>query len=202
AYAAGDAIVTGVAGEQWPVPADSFAAKYRPATDAQSPDRDGLFVKRPAIVQARQLLQPTSVELSDGRGALAGQPGDWQIRYANGDQAIVAADLFDASYQQALVPLHFCADATLDGDADAAACLAALEAALRNALPATPVYWLRGDGAVDAPAWFVVTRHARAPDAPAERVLTLPLGALCSSTTAPAELAGLIERGKQRLERG
>jgi len=26
AYAAGDAIVTGVAGEQWPVPADSFAA--------------------------------------------------------------------------------------------------------------------------------------------------------------------------------
>jgi len=61
AYAAGDAIVTGVAGEQWPVPADSFAAKYRPATDAQSPDRDGLFVKRPAIVQARQLLQATSV---------------------------------------------------------------------------------------------------------------------------------------------
>ena len=96
----GDAIVTGVANEQWPVPRVVFDKKYEPA-EGQSAGSPGRYVKRTAYVQAAQLEQSVSITLSDARGTLQGQAGDWIVWYAPDDAAIVAKDIFSKLYKPA-----------------------------------------------------------------------------------------------------
>jgi hypothetical protein len=96
----GDAIVTGVANEQWPVPRVEFDKKYEPA-EGQSTGSPGRYVKRTAYVQAAQLEKSISIALSDARGTLQGQAGDWIVWYAPDDAAIVAKDIFSKLYKPA-----------------------------------------------------------------------------------------------------
>jgi len=94
----GDAIVTGTAGERWPVPHDVFERKYQPAGE-QHPGSPGRYSKRTAFVEATQLNRTFSVPLSEKRGSLQGSPGDWCVWYAPGDAAIVAQNLFPELYE-------------------------------------------------------------------------------------------------------
>lgn len=89
----GDAIVTGLAGERWRVSADHFGTRYRPA------DKPGHFISRPNEVRALRLAEPCEVLLSDGVSRLRGEIGDWLVDYGDGSLGIIAAHLFDLTYE-------------------------------------------------------------------------------------------------------
>ena len=98
AYRAGDAIVTGERGEQWPVGRDQFHASYR-ALDAACEGEDGLYVNSPATVLALQLDAAGTVEAGVDGDRLQGAAGDWIVEYQDGSHSIVQADIFRDSYE-------------------------------------------------------------------------------------------------------
>lgn len=98
AYRAGDAILTGVEGEQWPVPRARFEETYSPL-EATEMGQPGPYVKGPQSAWALKLEEPASVTVGWRDDPLHGGPGDWLIQYAEGDQAIVAASIFARTYE-------------------------------------------------------------------------------------------------------
>ena len=98
AYASGDALLTGPAGERWPVPRARFLRDYE-AVNGGGAGAPGRYRKRPGMVRALRMDGPFTVALQDGRGTLSGEAGDWVVEYAPGDQAVVAASIFAATYQ-------------------------------------------------------------------------------------------------------
>ena len=94
---AGDAIVTGVHGERWPIERLRFLATYE-AADGVVMFQPGFYRRKPTVVTARQLLAPMTIELSGARGALAAKAGDWLIHGGEGDQWIVADLIFQKTY--------------------------------------------------------------------------------------------------------
>lgn len=93
-----DAIITGPAGERWPVPSERFAEKYRalaPTEDGES----GTYMTLPNTVLALQMTEPFEVVLSDGLTTLLGHAGDWLIDYGDGSLGVVAADIFPQTYR-------------------------------------------------------------------------------------------------------
>jgi hypothetical protein len=100
AYAAGDALLTGEHNEQWPVRRNSFETAYQ----ARAPlhmGQDGMYLKRPQLVEARQLIRAQDVTLTEERGVLHGRPGDWLVQDEAGSQWIVEAKIFAATYDVA-----------------------------------------------------------------------------------------------------
>ena len=95
-FRSGDAILTGIRGEHWPVTRESFEARYAPA-QGQALGQDGRYLKHPQTVLARRLDAPLQVTLQAG-GQLAGKPGDWLLQYAPGDYGIIAEEIFRATY--------------------------------------------------------------------------------------------------------
>lgn len=97
-YQLGDAIVTGVQGEQWPVPRERFLTAYEPIPPTQT-GQEGQYSKHRREVWALELKEPIEIELSSHRGLLKGKVGDVLIEYAPGDQAVVASDIFAKTYE-------------------------------------------------------------------------------------------------------
>lgn len=95
---AGDAIVTGLAGEQWPVARTHFAAKYSPIGPCEN-GADGLYLSLPIDVIALPMRSAFTVMLCDGHSQLSGKAGDWLVDYGDGSLGIVAARLFEATYE-------------------------------------------------------------------------------------------------------
>jgi len=98
AYHRGDALLTGAHDDRWPVPRARFDATYEPQAPLR-PGKPGRYLKRPLLVWARQLREPIDVTLDANRGTLHGEPGDWLVQYAPGDQSVVAAAIFAESYE-------------------------------------------------------------------------------------------------------
>lgn len=97
-HAAGDAIVTGVAGESWPVSRARFLAGYDPLAPTAAGE-DGRYARRPRTVLALRLAEACDVILPEGRGRLHGRAGDFLVQYAPGDWAIVAGGVFERTYE-------------------------------------------------------------------------------------------------------
>jgi hypothetical protein len=97
-FHAGDALVEGAAGDRWPVPRATFTETYEALPPTAMGD-DGRYRKRVVEVWARLLDTPLAVPLSEGRGTLAGAPGDWLVQYAPGDLAVVGASIFPSTYE-------------------------------------------------------------------------------------------------------
>lgn len=97
-YAAGDALLTGVQGEQWPVAREKFLATYEPVAPTVA-GADGQYRKRPADVFALLLEQPLDIDGPAAGRRLHGNPGDWLLQYAPGDYGIVAASIFEQTYR-------------------------------------------------------------------------------------------------------
>jgi hypothetical protein len=98
AYAQGDALLTGIEGERWPVPRQRFDETYEPVAPLR-PGKPGQYRKRPQIVWAKLMREPFIVALADGRGTLRGSAGDWLLEYAPGDQSVVSAAAFAKTYE-------------------------------------------------------------------------------------------------------
>lgn len=101
--APGDAVVTGPAGEQWPVARARFAAKYAPAAPLACFD-DGAYHSLAQRVLALQVDAAFSVLLADGVGNLQGQPGDWLIDYGDRSLGVVSQALFSQLYEPLTAP--------------------------------------------------------------------------------------------------
>lgn len=93
----GDAIVTGVHGEQWPVHRPLFETLYEPVSPALM-GNDGRYRILPHTVTTARLTQPHLIRLPDNRGSLNGSAGDWLVRQRDGSLGIVASDIFAKTY--------------------------------------------------------------------------------------------------------
>lgn len=97
-FQAGDALLTGVEGERWPVPRERFLVTYSPLPPTHDGEA-GRYVKRPLSVWAWKTNQSMAIPLTDGRGLLQAEPGDVIVQYGPGDLAVVAALIFDKTYE-------------------------------------------------------------------------------------------------------
>lgn len=95
----GDAIITGTAGERWPVPIEVFHSRYV-ARALTGDGESGQYQSLPRTVQAVQLSTPVKISLSAGRGQLAGSAGDWLVQHASGDCSVVREDIFRNTYER------------------------------------------------------------------------------------------------------
>lgn len=97
-YRAGDPLLTGMQGEQWTMPAATFARAYEAAAGTAY-GSDGCYRKKPLAVWALRLAAPATVAAGGQRDLLQGQAGDWLVQYSPGEFGIVAADIFAATYE-------------------------------------------------------------------------------------------------------
>ena len=94
----GDAIITGVAGEQWRVSRARFADKYRPRPPTAA-DQPGPYLSRRYEILALRMEEDFEVVLADGDSRLAGQCGDWLVDYGDGSLGVVAPGIFATTYE-------------------------------------------------------------------------------------------------------
>jgi hypothetical protein len=96
-FRAGDAILTGVQGERWPVRRDLFMASYRPVSPTLAGE-NGSYRKTPTLTYALRLDRPRDVPVSWQHDPLHGRPGDWLLRYADGSYSVIQDSIFRESY--------------------------------------------------------------------------------------------------------
>ena len=97
-YDTGDAILTGVRGERWPVRRNLFLASYKPVPPAQAGE-NGSYRKIPVLTYALRLDRPCKVPAASYQPySLSGQPGDWLLQYADRSYGIVKDYIFRESY--------------------------------------------------------------------------------------------------------
>lgn len=97
AYKIGDAIVTGVLGERWPVRREVFDKTYE-ACEGATFGETGLFRKKKIPVSANQTSMPQQVEISGGQ-ILHASSGDWIVQDDNGKRWVVSKEVFEKSYE-------------------------------------------------------------------------------------------------------
>jgi hypothetical protein len=102
---AGDAVLTGVRGEKWPVRRDLFLSSYTPVPPTRS-GQDGLYRKIPTTALALQLDREVAVPVGWQTDKLRGLPGDWLIRYDDGSHGVVQDTIFWESYGPADITLE------------------------------------------------------------------------------------------------
>lgn len=196
---AGDAIVTGVLGERWPVSAAEFERKYEPA-EGQQPGAQGKYKKRIRRIHAVQLTAPLCVELSGERGALHGVEGDWCVWYGSDDMAIVGRDIFQKSYELESVPIYvaFAAD-LLSEQRDSA--LRALDD-LRHLVPHTCIAILdeRIQAQSKLPVWLRIIDKPRLQPHCGPEVVELPVQSLIDKIP-PDSLQARIAEAKAESAR-
>ena len=95
---AGDAVLRGIAGEQWRVSAARFPEKYR-AVPPTVPGQSGRYVSLRNRVQAVLMDRAFEVVLADGLSRLRGKAGDWLVDYGDGSLGIVSAAIFPTTYE-------------------------------------------------------------------------------------------------------
>jgi hypothetical protein len=96
----GDAILTGIRGERWPVRRDLFLASYEPVPPTRAGE-DGSYRKAPAMAYALRLDRPCEVPVGWHNDPLRGRPGDWLLQYADGSYGVVQDSIFRESYDPA-----------------------------------------------------------------------------------------------------
>lgn len=198
---AGDAILTGTAGERWPVPAAELDQRYvclSPATQ----DTPGRYQKRVKTVEAVQLRAPLALTLSQGRGVLQGQVGDWCVWHGPDDLSIVGRSIFAETYELLFIPVWV----GLQADVIPLPDLEAALQALRQHLPHTPIVVVREDEpAFEGQScwWRVATPGAAAaaaiePNAPTlvltPQELLAPEGLLAALASSVSESEGAYTR--------
>ncbi|MDA3877721.1 MAG: hypothetical protein PF483_11615 [Halothiobacillus sp.] len=97
AYTAGDALLTGITGENWPVTRARFLESYMPLLGTEV-GSNGRYVKNPREVWAWRADREINVVLPGGIGSLNAHPGDIVVQYALSDCAVVQPDIFSATY--------------------------------------------------------------------------------------------------------
>lgn len=95
---AGDAIVTGSAGDQWCVARALFFAKYRPVPPTVAGEA-GRYASLPNRIVCVRMNETFEVLLPDGISRLFGHTGDWLVDYGDGTLGVVADPIFAKTYE-------------------------------------------------------------------------------------------------------
>jgi hypothetical protein len=90
----GQVLMTGVRGEQYPMPIASFLRDYEYPLHFV-----GTCTKKMKIIEAVVLTSPTEVKVSWSGDTLKGKPGDYLVTYGDNDQAIVEKSIFEETYE-------------------------------------------------------------------------------------------------------
>jgi len=98
-YQAGDAILTGTKGEQWPINREKFLSTYEPFEETE-PNSPGLYTKKKIPVMALELDQPHQVKVGWQSEPIKGKEGDWLVQYGEGDYGIVQRSIFAETYER------------------------------------------------------------------------------------------------------
>jgi PGDYG protein len=94
----GDAIVSDEGGDSWRVSKESFARRYRPIPPARAGE-PGRYESLRTEALAIAMDGPFDVVLRDGISQLHGHRGDWLVDYGDGNLGIVAAGIFESTYE-------------------------------------------------------------------------------------------------------
>jgi hypothetical protein len=94
---AGDAIITGTAGEHWRVSRARFPYKYRPVPPTVAGE-SGRYVSLPCRILAVPMTEAFEVLLADGVSRLTGRAGEWLVDYGDGSLGIVSEPIFASTY--------------------------------------------------------------------------------------------------------
>lgn len=87
----GDAVITGVKGEQYPIQRFKFDDWYVIT-------EEGKAYKKPMVVEAEKMDVEFEVKVSWANEPIKGKVGDYRLTYGPGDFGAVAADVFAESY--------------------------------------------------------------------------------------------------------
>ena len=94
----GDAILTGMHGEQWPVSREISDKLYDPILPVKM-GKNGQYRSLSHEVEAARLIHQCKILLPPGkRGSLNGTAGDWLVRQQDGSLGIVASNIFFKTY--------------------------------------------------------------------------------------------------------
>jgi len=99
-FRAGDAILTGIQGERWPVRRDLFMTSYQPVSPTGAGE-NGSYRKAPTLTYALRLDGSRDVPVSWRHDKLHGHPGDWLLHYADGSYGVIKDSIFRESYAPA-----------------------------------------------------------------------------------------------------
>lgn len=99
-YAQGDALLTGVEGEQWPIERGRFEITYEPCCPTQYGE-NGLYIKKLAVVHAVRNKTARHVPLGSAGQMIQAKPGDWLVADATDSVWVVADTIFEATYMVA-----------------------------------------------------------------------------------------------------
>lgn len=97
-YQTGDALLTGLEGERWPIGISRFIQTYEPVAPLVFGD-DGLYKKKLIPVWAYRADHAMEFSLSDSRGILQAKLGDVIIEYSPNDHAVVNGSIFEKTYE-------------------------------------------------------------------------------------------------------
>ncbi len=99
-FKAGDAILTGVQGERWPIARNHFLTSYEPVPPTRAGD-GGSYLKAPSLAYALRLDRACEVSVGWQRDPLRARPGDWLLQYAGGACGVVQDQIFRETYTPA-----------------------------------------------------------------------------------------------------
>lgn len=99
-FRAGDALLTGVQGERWPVGREAFLSSYQAVPPTQTGD-NGAYRKSTAVAYAIRLDRPRDVPVGWQNDPLHGEPGDWLMQYADGSRGVIRDEILRESYDPA-----------------------------------------------------------------------------------------------------
>jgi hypothetical protein len=179
----GDAIVTGVKGERYPVPVGKFQNKFELLLGNHQ-KVSGRYTKRIKEVQAAQLHESMNVPLGGGQGILDGKPGDWCVWYSDTDFAIVAGDIFPDLYETDSVTIYIelSKDLTQKEKDSALEVIHCLDVSLGNT---TIAYSEEGpNGTGESPIWFRVVKTISCDSKIVPSVLEISIESFTSSGAA------------------
>jgi PGDYG protein len=94
----GDAIITGTAGERWPVSLAHFGDRYRPVPPTTAGEA-GRYVSLANRIMALPMRDAFEVLLADGVSRLRGGAGEWLVDYGDGSLGIVSEAIFTTTYE-------------------------------------------------------------------------------------------------------
>lgn len=95
-YLVGDALLTGIVGESWPVKRRVFDSLYELVNE----NEPAIYRKKKGLKTfAKQMNINFQVNIRDGSATLTGKPGDWLVQNTGGEFGIVANDIFLKSYR-------------------------------------------------------------------------------------------------------
>ena len=102
-YRPGDALITGPAGEQWPVEREFFFRNYQPMPGVQAGD-DGEYSRLPQQVWVLRMREAFCVQSGKNGAPLQGASGDWLVQHGPDTYSVVRTDIFPQLYEENVQP--------------------------------------------------------------------------------------------------